>query len=105
MNDAYSVILTTTGSADEAQRLAEVLVSRKLAACVQTVPIASTYRWKEELQHDQEFLLLIKTASTLYARVEAAILEVHSYEVPEIVQLPIARGLPAYLTWISDSTR
>jgi periplasmic divalent cation tolerance protein len=61
--------------------------------------------WQGELHKDPEFLLLIKTAASRYAEIEAAIIENHSYEVPEIVQLPIQRGLPAYLDWITDSTR
>jgi periplasmic divalent cation tolerance protein len=104
MSEAHCVTLTTTGSRDEAQRLADILVSRRLAACVQILDIASTYTWKEELLHDNEHLLLIKTSARLYERVEAAILEIHSYEVPEIVQLPIGRGLAGYLNWITDNT-
>jgi periplasmic divalent cation tolerance protein len=104
MPESYCVILTTVGSQDEAQGLADVLVSRKLAACVQIVDIASTYRWKGELQHDNEHLLLIKTSAHLYQQVETAIVENHSYDVPEVVQLPIVGGLKNYLDWITEST-
>ena len=104
MPDSYCVILSTTGSREEADRLAELLVSQKLAACVQISAISSVYMWQGELHKDAEFLLLIKTAASRYAEIEAAIVKNHSYEVPEIVQLPIENGLPAYLEWISENT-
>ncbi len=103
MADPYCVILTTAGSQEEANRLADVLVSRRLAACVQIASIASTYLWKGKVNHDSEYLLLIKTAAKRYSEVEAAILENHSYEVPEIVQLPIVQGLDRYLGWVGES--
>ena len=104
MAEAYSVVLTTCGDREEADRLAEVLVSRRLAACVQTVSVGSTYMWDGKLNKVAEVLLLIKTASHLYDQLETAIVENHSYEVPEIVQLPIGRGLDRYLGWIAENT-
>jgi periplasmic divalent cation tolerance protein len=104
MSDAYCVILTTVGSQDEANRLAELLVERKLAACVQIANIASVYRWQGQVQKEAEYLLLIKTATHLYQEVEATIVENHSYEIPEIVQLPIVNGLERYLGWIAENT-
>ncbi len=104
MSNLYCVILTTAGSQDEANRLAEMLVSRQLAACVQIANILSCYRWKGAVTREVEFLLLIKTAAHLYGAVEAAIVENHSYEVPEVVQLPIEQGLDRYLGWISENT-
>jgi periplasmic divalent cation tolerance protein len=104
MSSPYSVILTTAGSQDEADRLAEMLVSRQLAACVQIANIASCYRWKGAVTKEAEFLLLIKTAAHLYSAVEAAIVENHSYEVPEVIQLPIEQGLDRYLGWILENT-
>ena len=104
MPDSHCVILSTTGSREEADRLAELLVSRKLAACVQISAISSVYMWQGELHRDTEFLLLIKTAASRYAEIETAIVKNHSYEVPEIVQLPVQQGLPAYLDWISENS-
>ncbi len=104
MSSPYCVILTTAGSQEEASRLAEMLISRRLAACVQIANILSCYRWKGAVTKEAEFLLLIKTAAHLYPAVEAAIVENHSYEVPEVVQLPIEQGLDRYLGWISEST-
>ena len=104
MAEAYCVILTTVGSREEADKLAELLVTRKLAACVQMTSVSSLYTWKGELHREPEQLLLIKTRASLYEAVEDAIRENHSYEVPEVVQLPVERGLPAYLGWISENT-
>ena len=105
MSNSFCVILTTAGSQGDANRLAELLVSRKLAACVQIVNISSVYRWQEQVQNEAEYLLLVKTAAHLYHQVEAAIVENHSYEIPEVVQLPIVQGLDRYLGWIAENTR
>ena len=104
MTERYCVILTTAGSEEEADRLAEMLVARRLAACVQTTNIASCYRWKGQVTKENERLLLIKTAAHLYSAVEAAIVENHSYETPEIIEMPIERGLDRYLGWIDENT-
>jgi periplasmic divalent cation tolerance protein len=104
MPESYCVVLTTTGAREEAEILAELLVTRKLAACVQISAISSYYAWNGQLHKDQERLLLIKTRSACFDALQAAILDNHSYEVPEIVQIPIERGLPAYLEWITTST-
>lgn len=100
----YCVILTTAGSQEEADKLAASLVENKLAACVQITPITSYYSWKGKVNKDPEFLLLIKTRDDLYAKVEAHLSQNHSYEVPEIVQLPINQGLEGYLSWVMEST-
>jgi periplasmic divalent cation tolerance protein len=105
MADSFCVILTTVGNHEEAGLIAEALISRRLAACVQVTDIASTYRWNGKVTRDDECLLLIKTAAHLYKHVETAILELHTYEVPEIVELPIVQGLDRYLSWIDESTR
>jgi periplasmic divalent cation tolerance protein len=100
MSESYCVILTTAGNQVEANRLAEMLLLHKLAACVQ-----SHYTWKGQVHHEAEYLLLIKTASRLYDEVESAITENHSYEIPEIVQIPISQGLDSYLGWVSENIR
>jgi len=105
MTKSYDIILTTTGSKEEADRLAEMLVSRQLAACVQVINIGSTYMWQGKMTQEAEFLLLIKTASHMYSEVEKIIVENHSYEIPEIIQIPIVQGLPAYLAWIDENTK
>lgn len=104
MDESFCVILTTVGNREAADQLAEALVSRRLAACVQISDVASTYWWNGRVTRDSECLLLVKTAAKLYKQVESAVLELHSYEVPEIVQLPIAQGLDRYLDWIASNT-
>ena len=105
MPTKYSVILTTTGSQQEANRLSELLVREKLAACVQRQPITSTYCWKGELITDSEWLLLIKTKSKNFKDIEAVILANHSYDTPEIVQLSVDSGYSKYLAWIDENTQ
>jgi periplasmic divalent cation tolerance protein len=101
---AYSLILSTASAKEEAQEIARTLVERKLVACVNIVgPIESIYRWKGEVENSQEFLLLIKTESGKFEAVREAIQALHSYEVPEVVQIPIENGLRSYLTWITES--
>ncbi len=105
MQDPCCVILTTTGNQEEAQRIAEMLVKDRLAACVQITHITSTYLWKGKLNTEPEYLLLIKTTARRYREVEAAINAHHSYELPEVVQIPIAAGSDRYLSWVNESTQ
>jgi periplasmic divalent cation tolerance protein len=97
-------VLTTAGGADEARAIANRLVERRLAACVQSFPATSRYFWDGEIREDAEILLLAKTRAELYPQVEAAIREMHSYVTPEIICLPILQGSSAYLDWIFDNT-
>jgi periplasmic divalent cation tolerance protein len=98
------IILSTTGSREEAQKIARALVERKLAACVNIVgPIESVYRWQGAVETSEEFLLLIKTTAAAYERVRDLIRQLHSYELPECVELSIEDGLPQYLEWIGES--
>lgn len=98
------IILSTTGSREEAEKLGRALVERKLAACVNIVgPIHSVYRWKGAVESSEEFLLIIKTTAVAYERVRDVIRLLHSYELPECVQLSIEDGLPKYLEWIAES--
>jgi len=103
MAQKYSVLMTTTDSQQEANRLSELLVREKLAACVQSLPITSTYTWKGELVKDSEWLLLIKTRSNKYKEIEALLLTHHSYDIPEIVLLPVDAGYSGYLSWIDEN--
>ena len=101
---APAVVLSTAGTEDEASRIASALVERRLAACVNVVPgVSSTYRWQGAVQTDREWLLVVKTRRDRFEAVRAAIRELHSYEVPEIVMLDIADGDAAYLAWIDAS--
>jgi uncharacterized protein involved in tolerance to divalent cations len=98
------IVQTTTATVDDAERIAEILLTEKLAACVQIVPIRSRYVWKGQLERADEQLLLIKTQQALFEPVRARIRAEHSYETPEIVALPVSAGDPDYLVWIADST-
>jgi periplasmic divalent cation tolerance protein len=99
-------VLTTVGSEEEAERISAALVERRLAACVQTIgPIASRYRWRGQIERDQEWQCLAKTEAARYPEVEAAIRELHSYEEPEIIATEIVAGSSGYLAWISESLR
>lgn len=102
--DAKKIVLTTAGSHDEARRIGQTLVERRQAACVNLIgPIESLYRWKDEVETAQEWLLLIKTTAARFAEVQATIHELHSYELPECVQLPIEAGSQEYLNWIGEN--
>ncbi len=100
------IVLTTTASKAEATRIAGALVARKLAACVNVVgPIESVYRWKGAVQKAEEFLCIIKTTAAAAARVNAAIQQLHSYELPEVVVLPVEAGSKEYLDWIGKNVK
>jgi periplasmic divalent cation tolerance protein len=95
------VVLTTCGSAEEAEKIARALVSKKLAACVNVLPaVRSIYRWKGEVQDAVETLLVIKSSRALFDEVRAEIEKLHSYEVAEVIAVPIVDGSEAYLEWM-----
>jgi periplasmic divalent cation tolerance protein len=100
------IVLTTAGSADEAERIASALVEAQLAACVNIVsPITSVYRWKGAVQKEQEWLLLIKTTTSAFEKVSQRVRELHSYELPECIQIPIEAGSAEYLKWIRENVK
>lgn len=95
-------VVTTIDSNVDAQKLALMLVERRLAACVQVVgPVKSTYRWEEKIETAEEWLCLIRTVEERYPELEAAIKEIHSYDVPEILATPVVAGNAEYLLWLS----
>ena len=97
----YIQVITTTDSREEADRIAEALVDGRLAGCVQVVgPIRSRYRWKGAVEEAEEWLCIAKTKRDLYPEVEAAVHRVHSYEVPEILGVPVVEGSKSYLDWL-----
>ena len=98
------VVLMTAASADEAGRIAEMLVSQKLAACVQILPaMQSVYIWQGQVQRESEVLILAKTTQNNFAELEREVRAMHSYEAPEIVALPIVNGSKPYIEWLVDS--
>ena len=100
------LVLTNLPDRAAAERLAGTLVEQRVAACVNVLaPCQSVYRWKGAVQREEEHPLLIKTTAERYAALEAAIRAGHPYELPEIIAVPIERGLPAYLDWVDVETR
>ncbi len=103
--DEMLVVLTNLPERAAALKLAEALVARRLAACVNVLgECASVYRWKGNVENATEVPVLIKTRAGLYAEVEAAIAEFHPYELPEIIAVPVTRGLGEYLEWVVGET-
>src|SRR5580765_3192932 len=103
-----SVVLVFCACPDEAvaERIATALVEERLAACVNRLPaVASTYRWKGEICRDSECLLLIKTTIERFDVLSERIVALHPYELPEIIAVEIARGMPAYLDWVASETK
>ncbi|MFZ1916693.1 MAG: divalent-cation tolerance protein CutA [Terriglobales bacterium] len=100
------VVLTTCSSLEEARHIARALVEQQLAACVNLVPqVESMYRWKGEVETSTEVLLVIKTTAGAFERLQAVVLKLHSYEVPECLELTVTDGSKAYLNWIGESVR
>jgi periplasmic divalent cation tolerance protein len=96
-------IMTTTDSLDEARAIAAALVERKLGACAQISSIQSVYTWQGAVQNGDEFRVLIKTTEQRYPDVEAAILELHSYDLPAIVAVDVTRAYGPYADWLADA--
>ena len=102
----YIVIFSTAANTEEASRIAEKLVSGRLVACVNIVPgIQSIYWWNNAVQKEQEVLMVMKTEKSKYQEVERTIKSLHSYEVPEIISLPLENGFEGYLKWIENTLK
>ena len=101
----FVVVLVTAGSADEAARLGRTLVDERLAACVNVVgPIRSIYRWQGAVEEAAEHLMLVKARAADVPALEARVRALHSYDVPEVVALPIVAGSAPYFAWLGDAT-
>lgn len=96
-------ITTTTGTRQDAERIAAELVSRRLAGCVQiSGPIASTFRWQKKIETAEEWLCIVKTGREQLDGIRKVLAEIHPYEVPELIATPIVAGGEAYLSWLED---
>lgn len=104
VENEFCIVHTTSDSQDLADKIANELVARKLASCVQIHPITSVYRWNGAVQREQELELTIKTTISRWTDVRDAIQELHSYDVPQIVCVPILSTSDAYGQWIRDET-
>lgn len=101
----YLVVMNTCPDSETAGRIAAELVAGRLAACVQVLPgLQSWFHWKGKVDCEDEHLLLIKTSSKSYPALEQRIRELHPYELPEIIGVPVSTGLPGYLSWIDECT-
>jgi periplasmic divalent cation tolerance protein len=105
MSEPHLLVLCTLPDRDSAVRMAEAVVDRGLAACVSIVPgLTSIYRWQGKRESGEELLLLIKTRESVYEALQTFLAGGHPYELPEIIAVPITRGLPDYLAWIDTNT-
>ncbi len=102
---AFVVVLVTAGSADEAQRIARALVTERLAGCVNVVgPVRSIYRWQDAVEEAEEHLLIVKARAEELGALETRIRALHSYDVPEMLALPVTAGSEDYLAWLASVT-
>jgi periplasmic divalent cation tolerance protein len=100
----YRIVFITAGAEEEAVRIANALVERGLAACVNIVrPVRSIYRWEGKICDEQECLLVAKTHVAQIAPLTECVTELHSYDVPEVIAVPIETGFRPYLTWLEES--
>jgi periplasmic divalent cation tolerance protein len=100
------VVLITAGSHEEARRIADLLIGKKKAACVNIVPgVDSIFHWKGKVESARESLLLVKTSAALLSDVVRLVREIHSYELPEIIALPIIGGSEDYMRWLDTATK
>ena len=103
---AYIVLLITTNSSEEAHKIAEMLLDQRKVACVNIVPkVSSLFWWQGNLESDQESLLIIKTKAAQLTEIVRSVKELHSYDVPEIIALPIIGGNQDYLDWIDKEVK
>jgi periplasmic divalent cation tolerance protein len=104
--NSFIVVLVTTSSKQEAETIAQSLLESKLIACANVVgPVESHFHWKGKIEHAEEFLLLMKSRSDLFDELVENVKRMHSYEVPEVVALPIVEGLKSYLGWLESSLK
>ncbi len=104
--DNYIVIYITTGSINEAKKIGRALVEEKLVACSNIIsPIRSIYSWQGKICDDKEALMILKTKKNLFRQIIKRVEELHSYDVPEIIAIPIIDGSIKYLSWINEETK
>ena len=106
MPSSFLIVLTTLPDRLHARRLSELVLKKRLAACIQQVgPIESVYRWKKKVERAKEYLLILKTRTALFPRLKKILEKNHPYSVPEIVALPFAKANSAYLRWLQAETQ
>lgn len=105
MNKEYIMITTTFDNKEEANRIIERLLEKRLVSCCQLSNITSSYHWKGNIEHTEEFLLQMKSKKSLYKEIEEEILKLHSYETPQLITYDIVDGYKSYLDWIESETK
>jgi len=106
MEDSYVVVLTTTSSKDEAEKIASSLLKERLIACANIIgPVHSFFWWRGKIDTAQEHLILMKTRKDLFGKVSERVKTLHSYQIPEIIATPIIEGSKEYLKWLDESLR
>ena len=104
-NSSFGLVLVTAGNLTSAKAIATLLITEKLAACVNILPITSIYMWQGKINEDPEYQLIIKTDLDKFDRLAAKVSEIHPYEVPEIIALPIENGADSYLSWLGETMK
>ncbi len=105
-SDDFCIVYITTASKAEAESIAETLVTERLAACCSIIPaVSSIYWWQGSLQREEEWMLMCKSSRNAFAALEKRTREIHSYDVPEIIMLPLAEGSKPYLQWIAETLK
>lgn len=99
------IIITTTDTQEEAEKLSCLLVEKKIAACVQVSTIKSYYMWQQKFEKSDEYILHIKTDESMYDKIENLILKNHSYDLPEIIAIPICKGYSKYFKWMNENIK
>lgn len=101
MEDNYIIILVTTTNKEEAEKISKALLNEKLVACVNIIgPVSSFFWWQEKIENAEEYMLIMKSHSKLFEKLSEKVKALHSYEVPEIIALPIIKGHKAYVEWL-----
>jgi periplasmic divalent cation tolerance protein len=101
---SYIVVIMTTPNIEEATKIVRSLLKERLIACANIVgPVSSVFWWQGKIDEENEFLVLMKSNKNLFERISERVMEIHSYDVPEIIGLPIVEGLPPYLDWLKTS--
>jgi len=103
LEETYIVVIVTTASKQEAERIAELLINERLIACANIIgPVSSIFHWSGKIEHTEEYLMLLKSRKSLFDNLAETVKALHSYEVPEILVLPVIGGSEAYLNWLSN---
>jgi len=103
---SYIIVLMTTATKKEAENITRSLLNQRLIACANVVgPVSSLFWWKKKISQENEFLVLMKTSADLFEKLATTVKQMHSYEVPEIIAVPVTKGEQSYLEWLGGSLR